>query len=527
MLPGQAIMEELLRAYFHYVHPLLPLLDSDHFLDAIHGKTGSTISLMLFQAVMFAGATFVDLALLNSMGFNSHDDGRRALFKRVKLLYELDTDLDPLTMIQVLLLMTYWYGQQNDTKGRFYWLRIARSLALDIGLDRDGRPSTSNSQDPFRRRLWYCYIVRDTLLSVTERRSGGLTDSRLDIHALRPEDFQEPGSGEAVNQYYIPAQKIEASTAIRLWFQKVKLCLIVQRILNLQYELSGLRRVHSTETFFVLVPRKSSSAADEAVFRDQELHEWRSETTSIPGLFFGRDHRCNGRLLALHFSTLEMLYCTAVSMVHRPQLLLDRPKESAAGALQAFSALALRSAARRISEIGRHLQEAALVQFMPPIVVGALIISSIQHLKDALSMDTELRSTGHLYLNLTLDAFAALKDMYNSVDCALGFIERVRSGKLPYHSFEWENSAESVPRPGEAAASEAILGEYSRATNNERVALSHDRPHSGGDYTANVMAFAPSSNIDAISELLLYAPYDASQNEWASMDWVQPEGPVF
>ena len=529
-LPGQPIIEELLKVYICYVHPLLPLLDLGRFLDAIRGRSGNTISLVLFQAVVFASATFVDLVQLKSMGYDSRPAAREALFRHVKLLYGMDTELDPLTMIQVLLLMTYWYGQQNDTKGRFYWLRTAMSLAMDIGLDRGDKLSATDPQTPFRRRLWYCCIMREKLLSLTERRLGNLSDDRLDVSALQPEDFEEAAFAEALSLYYMPDRDVEASIVIRLCVQKVKLCLIIGRILNSQYELNGLRRVNSTEIYMVLIPKKSSSGLVEAITRDQELDEWHSETASIAGACFGQDHRCNGRFLAVHSSTLEMLYCTAVSMAHRPQLLQDRPKDSSAGALQSFSQRTLRSVARRISEIGRHLQAANLVRFLPPIAVGAFIMSSIQHLKDALSADAELRSTGHLYLDQTLNAFAALTDMYNSADCALGFIERVRSGNLPYNSFEWEDRAESEPCTNEMAANDAIQANHSNAMKTKRATSLYEMPlarQSSGEYPANTIAFGQSSNIDIISEVLLSAPFDASQIEWTSMDWAQPGGQVF
>ena len=78
--------DELLRAYICYVHPLLPLLDLEDFLKAIDGGDGSnTISLILFQAVMFAGASFVDMSHLESEGFQYRKQARKAFFTRVRV----------------------------------------------------------------------------------------------------------------------------------------------------------------------------------------------------------------------------------------------------------------------------------------------------------------------------------------------------------------------------------------------------------------------------------------------------------
>lgn len=526
-LPSKPMIEELLRAFICYVYPLLPVLDLNSFLGAVDGTNNDSISLVLFQAVMFAGVAFANLSHLQHEGFQSHNDARKVFFDRVKLLYEMDVESNPTTMVQVLLLMTYWYGQQNDIKGRFYWLRTAFSLAIDIGLDRQHQFSSQPDRQRLGRNLWYCCLIRDKLLSITERRQTAHSCNRESSETFEPVDLDDATFTQALNKYYMPGRGIDATSMGRLCTQKVKLCLIIGRILNSQYELSGVRLVDSSDPFMVLIP-KTKILSTQAASRDQELRAWFTETASIRDAAFGQDHRRNGRVLGVHSATLELLYFTALSAVHRPLLLHEQPRDSAAEALQGFSRHTLRSAARRISEIAKHLEEGNLIQFLPPLGVGACIVASIQHLKDALSASAELRATGDLYLRRTLQAFVVLRQKYHSADCAMGFIERVRGGKLPYRTFEWEDRADTQQtlngEPGSVSFAQTDIGSTPSpfaTQNNTHVRMQRDVMSTtfGNEEDFNNASYSRSSNLEAISELLLSAPFDANNIDWAKMDW--------
>lgn len=444
-VPPNEIIDELLRGFICYVYPLLPVVDIGGFLDAIRGTSGKTISLLLFQAVMMAGATFVDLSHLQAMNLESYQDARRIYYERIKLLYDLDVELNPTTMIQVLLLMTYWHGQLNDSKGRFYWLDTALSLATNIGLANPHYYSDQPDEQRFRRRLWACCIIRSHILSLTERRQTTRQFVSRDVEALQPDDLDDVGLARAFDGYYPLGRDVEVRMISRLLIQQVKLCALVRRILESQYELSGMRCVASSDTMMMLIP-KMEAPSSQITARDQELRAWYRETTSSGDTAFGEDHRSNGPVLGVHSAVLELFYLTVLSAVHRPHLLYDQGADSAAGALQAFSCLTLRSAARRMTEIVRHLDEDNLVQFLPPIAVGVCIAASIQHLKDAMSADSELRSTGSLFLSQTLHVAAALKTKFQSVDTLISFIERVKGGKIFYHSVEWEDRVAPLSR---------------------------------------------------------------------------------
>ena len=85
-VPEPKLRNELLRSYVQYVHPYMPLLDLNDFLSAIERNNGSSaVSLLLFQAVMFAGTAFIDMRFLQAQGFESRKVARKVFFQRARV----------------------------------------------------------------------------------------------------------------------------------------------------------------------------------------------------------------------------------------------------------------------------------------------------------------------------------------------------------------------------------------------------------------------------------------------------------
>ena len=86
-IPSPNLRDAILRSYAEFVHPYYPLFDIDEFLmnvlDAQHQS--SKVSLLVFQAVMFAGSAHVGIKPLRMMGFLTRKAARRALYQRTKV----------------------------------------------------------------------------------------------------------------------------------------------------------------------------------------------------------------------------------------------------------------------------------------------------------------------------------------------------------------------------------------------------------------------------------------------------------
>ena len=109
-VPETPLRNELLRSYAQFVHPFLPVLDLKEFLTPIEqNDVNNPISLLLFQAVMFAGTAYIDMRFLQAAGFETRKAARKAFWQRVRLLYDFDYESDRIALVQALLIMTYWY----------------------------------------------------------------------------------------------------------------------------------------------------------------------------------------------------------------------------------------------------------------------------------------------------------------------------------------------------------------------------------------------------------------------------------
>lgn len=64
-IPDPAACEDLIHAYFHYVHPTLPIIDIDDFFDRYWGTSTAPFSMLLLWS-MFSIAASVSLVLCES-----------------------------------------------------------------------------------------------------------------------------------------------------------------------------------------------------------------------------------------------------------------------------------------------------------------------------------------------------------------------------------------------------------------------------------------------------------------------------
>jgi len=86
-LPDIHVRNALLRSYLEFVHPYMPLIEIQDVLQIIHDGTGASgrISLLLFQAIMFAGTAFVDMEFLRRAGYSNRKSARKAFFQKARV----------------------------------------------------------------------------------------------------------------------------------------------------------------------------------------------------------------------------------------------------------------------------------------------------------------------------------------------------------------------------------------------------------------------------------------------------------
>lgn len=88
-VPAVPLRNELLAAYIEFVHPYMPLIDLNDFIMIIESGSGvlGRISLIVYQAVMFAGSAFVDLKHLHNAGYLTRKEARKDFFQKTRVGY--------------------------------------------------------------------------------------------------------------------------------------------------------------------------------------------------------------------------------------------------------------------------------------------------------------------------------------------------------------------------------------------------------------------------------------------------------
>ncbi|KAL2845888.1 fungal-specific transcription factor domain-containing protein [Aspergillus pseudoustus] len=227
------LAQEIFKAYICHIHPFIPFLDLELFSDSIFGATSHhegggpensrKISLLLFHAVMFAGAMFVDLKYLYAAGYVSRSSAVDVLFQRARVLYELNGEEDPFSVIQSLLLMTYRCENPEQHKDAQHWISVCVSLACKAGLQLDDRQDSNNIWK-VDRILWWCIFTRDRLIALGLQRPPFIKDEmHISVPVLQCHDFQilKPGP---TTSYAVSCYGNHKTSLERMFIEKTKLC---------------------------------------------------------------------------------------------------------------------------------------------------------------------------------------------------------------------------------------------------------------------------------------------------------------
>ncbi|KAI9844111.1 MAG: hypothetical protein M1837_005825 [Sclerophora amabilis] len=458
-IPETGLRNELLRAYVEFVHGYMPLLDLNDFLKIVdmgNGATG-TLSLLLFQAVMFVGSAFVDLRHLQNAGFPTRKAARRAFFQRARvglslvssvgllltsrqLLYDFDYEIDRISLIQALLLMTYWYETPNDQKDTWHWMGVAISLAHTIGLHRNPEKSDMDSkrQSLWKRIWWSCYM-RDRLVALGMRRPTRIKSEDFDVPMLTVDDFDLEALPDHVScispDCAIARNVAQQHQLAGLCVEKAKLSLCISHVLSAQYSVlnnnqGALTPEGNTQTTMMLLPKKADAETCDVQECDLELTNW------IHGLpDFAAYQSCKGQespvedghVLTVHRALLHMVYFTTSSALHRPQVLPSHPATWPArkqdSALQEISRKKVRTAATEITRIAQNLHDLDLVRYLPTTGVTVLLPAVIIHLLDIKSPKEEIRNSSLQGFYQCMQVMQRLRETYASADFATQFLE--------------------------------------------------------------------------------------------------------
>ncbi|KAH9903732.1 hypothetical protein F4778DRAFT_735304 [Xylariomycetidae sp. FL2044] len=224
-VPTREILDDFVQQYFLHVHPLLPLINEGEFWEMYcHAGLSSpsgNMSLVVFQAMLFSSCSFVSKSNIKALGFPSIRAARATLYRRAKLLFDFDTDNSLIHLAQTALLLTYWSPNWSHAmkKPNTAWLGIAIQNAKSSEAHLySAMPNFSPALEPEQhkkqnvlKRLWWCCVIRDRILSLGMRRSLQISRAHFNL-----------GSGNGLG-YADLADEVERS---RVYRSETKRCLI-------------------------------------------------------------------------------------------------------------------------------------------------------------------------------------------------------------------------------------------------------------------------------------------------------------
>lgn len=371
------------------------------------------------------------------------------------MLYDFDYEVDRISLVQALLLMTYWYETPDDQKDTWHWMGVSLSLAHTIGLHRD--PSNSG-MGPRRKRLWkriwWSTYTRDRLIALGMRRPMRVKDDDCDVPMLTIDDFEfktyPPEILSMLDNCGLLRNVDQQRQLAMMFIEKAKLCLCVSHVLTAQYSVLSHRFGGTTETTMMLVPKKSSSETFQVRRCDQELEDWQANLptevqywTPPSGSLTEAEES-----LHVHRALLRMIYLTTSSALHRPQVLPASPFPAVDAELQETSRNKVRYAAVEITNIAQGLHQLDLTRFLPTAGVTVLLPAVIIHLLDIKSNDPSVRMVSLQRFYQCMRILQRLREIYASADFATSFLEAaIRKAGIQINVPPAETAARPPPPP--------------------------------------------------------------------------------
>ncbi|KAK5168092.1 uncharacterized protein LTR77_006660 [Saxophila tyrrhenica] len=458
-IPPTPLRDALLKEYAEFVNPYMPLLNFHELIDIIDQNDGSdTVSLLLFQAIMFVSVATVDLRYLKAAGYSSRRDARREFFQKTRLLYDFDYEVDRISLIQSLLLMTYWYETPDDQKDSHHWMGIAVSLSHTIGLHRN--PEKTSSMDLPRqrlwRRMWWATYMRDRLIALGMRRPTRIKNKDFDVPMLTMDDFEIHELSDRPS--CIPAEckvmrnaEMQRQLAV-MCIEKTKLCVAMSHILSVQYSVlhnnhGVLSEEGSTRTTMMLVAKKLEPGMEEVQECDKELQKWKDglaeEAQYVVPTW--KDVDAGNESIVLNRSLLHMIYYATLSALHRPQVLPSTalPQRNPPSEMVDVSRRAVRLAAAEITNVANTLYNLDMVPNLPTTGITVLLPAIIIHLLDIKANDAVTRRASLKGFCECMQIMAKLRDIYAAADYSTAFLEAaIRKAEitLPHKSNELKDS---------------------------------------------------------------------------------------
>ncbi|KAF2027312.1 hypothetical protein EK21DRAFT_102622 [Setomelanomma holmii] len=221
--PQTTTCQEILRAYCHHVHPILPIIDLVKIQELDAPPSIQIGDMLLFWSIAVAAVNFVPSEAWKAEKFASRKEMKEVAYLRAKCLYDNGGETDKELLLQSALL-----------------LGIALNLCQIMGLHRNSdignlNPRFTDGKRPLLRRLWASCVFRDHWLSLTLGRPQRLRLNECDMPFPTVEDVLSDLTDIAAGfrATYVPPDLEQLAED---WTQLMHLSRLLEDVLGLCYQ---------------------------------------------------------------------------------------------------------------------------------------------------------------------------------------------------------------------------------------------------------------------------------------------------
>lgn len=392
-LPSEEIRDILLECYFEFYHPSVPLIDPNEFAECIRGNDGS-LSLLLFQSILFVGSAFLDASIIRQLGYNTNMEARKVFFNRARVLHECDCEEDRYISAQASLLLSNWY-EPMERKESTYWLGSAIS-AMQTLINSTFTASRAN------KRLWWSLYIRDRYLTWTTRRPLRLHRGSPHVPELTLEDFGIEKSVFTGSQFLKTPEDQEENA--RICLELIGLYSALEELILLK---SGTQEQRIATDFGGENPPKPAMAS---FF---EHLKWPSRLPANLQFYTGR---VRSRGLTVQLSMLHLIYWTSIIESCEVLPAKYRLSTDVLSADVVTTADLTNLAIQNVCGIFQYLKENCLLQGLPlgGVVVLSRSIAPLIRQLEALPSINSFRSAR--WLAELMDAIQPFRSTYTVAD---------------------------------------------------------------------------------------------------------------
>lgn len=274
--------------------------------------------------------------------------------------------------------------------------------------------------------------MRDQLITLSMRKPNRIK-TQHDVQMLAVDDFDTEPLGTNLIRLLgdCPAMSDHAKrkTLAKICIEKVKLCICIHRILATQYSetvVNMARATRAPDVLVMLTPKQAMGQIKGVMKCEQQLDEWNE---NLPQDCYFRERRTSYphtedlETLSVHRAVLNMLYLTASSALHRPQVVSDTPSlQSIAFDLHHLSLRRAKEAATGITKIAESLQDHRLTRYLPPVGVTIMIPAVMISLLEIKADPTIGNASIHRFQQC-IQVLQDLQEVWASADYAYSFLD--------------------------------------------------------------------------------------------------------